>query len=80
MMECAGLLFAALELLAVLALVHFRMVQLLDGSVTLRAPEAKGACSHISLVLYVLAVFRTIIEDDRRSSKVAHVVRIDAVF
>ena len=78
-MESARLLLGTLELLAVLALVHFRMVQLLDGCMTLRALESVGACAHILLVLHILAVVGTIVKDGRRSSEIAHMMCKDAV-
>lgn len=78
-MESARLLLGALELLAVLALVHFRVVQLLDGCMTLRTLEAVWACAHILLILHMLAVVRTVVKDGRRSPEVAHVMCKDAV-
>ena len=80
MVERASLLLCALELLTVLALVHLRMVQLLNSSVTLVAFEAMRAGAHVLLILHMLAVFGTVVEEDGRTSEVAHVMRVDAVF
>lgn len=79
MVESTDFFLVTFELLAVLPLVTVRVVELLDGSVSLLTKKPVWAHGHIDVSLDVLTVLWRVVEVGRRPPEVPHVVGIDTV-